>query len=251
MTNSARSDAAIDPCRLLDWDSEFFGVSIGAVNGPHLTEEHAAAIDRWAAARGVRCLYFFADPRDDATIRLAQQRGYGLTDVRMMYTCPMREWKPALPDSQLRTVRPATAADLPALKAMARVAHRNTRFYRDPHFSRERCDALYERWIERSCQGWADHVLVSGPEGDPVGYVTIHRDPGELRLVAVRPDVRRQGVARVLYEAAMLWLANSGVEIVRSPTQAFNVGAQRLFQQVNLRVTSVTFIYHRWFDARS
>jgi GNAT superfamily N-acetyltransferase len=248
MTNSSLAGTATEPCRTLAWDSEFFGISIAAVTGASLTAERADAIDRWATDRRVRCLYFFADPADPETIRLAEQRGYALADVRMTYAAPVREWHAEVSASSLAAIRPATAEDLEALKTIARSAHRNTRFYRDPHFEPARCDALYERWIERSCEGWADRVLVAGPAGDPTGYVTLHRDRGDLRLVAVRQDVRGQGVARLLYEAGIAWLAANGVEQVSSPTQVFNVAAQRLFQRVHLRLSSVSFIYHRWFD---
>jgi GNAT superfamily N-acetyltransferase len=248
MTPSPIADAAAEPCRHLSWDSEFFGLSMAAVNGARLTDERADAIDRWAAAEGARCLFFFADPADAQTIRVAERRGYALTDVRMTYACPLREWTPVLPASALSGVRLATEADLPALKAIARTAHRNTRFYRDGRFPHDRCDALYELWIERSCAGWADRVFVVGAEGDPLGYVTVHREPGDLRLVAVRPDAWGQGLGRVLYQAAIAWLAESGAESAHSPTQVFNLPAQRLFQSVNLRLSSVAFIYHRWLD---
>jgi GNAT superfamily N-acetyltransferase len=251
MMNLAPPETATDLCRPLAWDSDFFGFGIAAVNGAQLTRERAEAVDRWAAARRVRCLYFFADPNDEHTIRVAEERGYALVDIRMTYGSRLRQWRSSLPESSIREVRRATEADLPAMKALARTAHRNTRFYRDVHFSHRRCDDLYERWIERSFEGWADRVFVAGPEGSPTGYVTVHREPGDLRLVAVREDARGLGVGKVLYQAALTWLADEGVDTARSPTQVFNIAAQRLFQSVNLQLTSVSFIYHRWFEVES
>jgi hypothetical protein len=62
-------------------------------------------------------------------------------------------------------VRPAESRDLPALRAIARTSHHDSRFYCDARFSRARCDALYETWIEKSCQGGAAAVLVADLDG--------------------------------------------------------------------------------------
>ena len=42
-----------------------------------------------------------------------------------------------------------------------RDSHRDSRFYYDPGFPNQRCDELYETWIDRSCHGYADTVLVA------------------------------------------------------------------------------------------
>lgn len=238
-----------DVCRLLDWDSAFFGFPIASVVGSELTAPGAEAIERWAAEWGVRCLYFFADPNSADSVRVAEDHGYRLTDIRVTYGRPLPDPASSASDPESSGVRLAAAADVPALMRLARVAHRNTRFYRDGRFDPARCDDLYARWIERSCEGWADRVFVAGPVGDPSGYLTVHRDPGDLRLVAVRAEARGQGVGRRLYLAGIRWLAENGAGSVRSPTQAFNIAAQRLFQSVGLHVTSTTLVYHRWFAA--
>ena len=70
-----------------------------------------------------------------------------------------------------------------------RRATAQTRFYADPRFPDERCDDLYDVWITRSAEGWADAVLVAEHDGRPAGYVSCHADAGAGRgsigLIAV------------------------------------------------------------------
>src|SRR5215208_364801 len=66
--------------------------------------------------------------------------------------------------------------DLLGLERIAAANHRDSRFYSDGRFPRAGCDALYATWIRRSCEGWADGVLVSEVEGEACGYITCHLD---------------------------------------------------------------------------
>src|SRR5213079_3218991 len=96
--------------------------------------------------------------------------------------------RPAEPEAPLRL---ATEADIPALRAIARESHTDSRFYHDPRFGCDRAAALFETWIEKSCRGWADRVWVADADGAPAGYVTIHRegnDAGRIGLLAVGPS---------------------------------------------------------------
>ena len=100
---------------------------------------------------------------------------------------------------------PSTAHATPtptALRAIARASHGDTRFYADPHFPDERCDDLYDTWIRRSLEGWADAVLVAERR----------RSAARLRLVpppttstgSIGLIARRRGGARARRRRATL-----------------------------------------------
>ena len=61
---------------LLDWDSEFWGVPIGRVEGGVLNEERLRAVDEWAAENGVECVYFLADSTDASIAHVAEDGGF-------------------------------------------------------------------------------------------------------------------------------------------------------------------------------
>jgi dTDP-4-amino-4,6-dideoxy-D-galactose acyltransferase len=173
-----------DPGELLPWDSDFFGCRIGRVRGSSLTPELVTRIDRWAARERVECLYLLAGLADPDTPPLAEASGFRLVDVRITLersdddagimvpaTSPRTaDGLPASAPTGALAIRPADAADLPALRRLAATSHRDSRFYYDPHFARERCDALYAAWIERSWRDRQGIVLVAeipGPAGTP------------------------------------------------------------------------------------
>ncbi len=143
---------------ILEWDSRFFGKTIAWVTGPRLDPALASQIDAWAQANRVDCLYFLAAVDDPQTARAAEDAGYHLTDIRV--TLEHRLAGPFTPPGQYPQIRPAHPADIDALRAISRNNHRDSRFYYDGGFDREKCDELYAIWIEKSVRGSADQVLV-------------------------------------------------------------------------------------------
>jgi dTDP-4-amino-4,6-dideoxy-D-galactose acyltransferase len=249
MSDSDGDDGEL--CDRLEWDSTFFGVPIARIRANRLCESLATRIEAWAEAQGIRCLYFLADLDDIPTVRLAEQRGYRLVDVKVTYEVGLAALTRVIPKSQLPqplqppVMRIAVAEDVPALRAIALKSYRGTRFYNDPDFPDAQCDELYATWIERSVHGWADRVFALGPLGAPYGYITCHRD-GRMGLSGVRADMRGRGYGLALYQAAFDWFTSERVEPIRLITQGANVRAQRLFQQFGGRITGIALWYHRW-----
>ena len=233
-----------EPCRFLAWDSEFFGRRIARVTVPHVDEDLVKRILDWGRTHDIECLYFLAQG-DAATVRAIETHGFHLVDVRVT----LEQLIGTLSDPPTNFVRPVCAADINALRAIARVSHRDSRFYHDDEFPRGRCDALYETWIENSCRGWADAVLVAECDDHPAGYVSCHRrlpDLGQIGLFAVAETFRGRGVGRALVRAALHWFAGAGLRTVTVVTQGRNADAQRLYQRCGFFTRSVELWYHRW-----
>jgi dTDP-4-amino-4,6-dideoxy-D-galactose acyltransferase len=236
-----------EPCRYLEWDSRFFGVEIGQVATGRLDPPTVRAVDDWCAARRIDCLYFLADEPGAATA-CAEAAGFHVVDVRVEL---MRPLAAPMPPSDPR-VRPADERDVPALRAIARTSHRDSRFYRDQRFARDRCDALYETWIEKSCGGWAAAVLVADLDGTVGGYVTCELPvpaAGRIGLFAVAGTERGRGVGTALVASALAWLGARGVETVTVTTQGRNLAAQQLYQTAGFRTERLRLWYHRWRTA--
>jgi dTDP-4-amino-4,6-dideoxy-D-galactose acyltransferase len=233
-------------CQLLDWDSDFFGRRIARVIPGRLTAQTAEQAIAWSRAQGVECLYLLAESDDAETVRLAENRGFRLVDIRVTLECPMT----GMPDTPASAaVRPSELYDVPALRAIARTSYRDSRFYYDPQFSTAMVDAFYETWIENSCLGYADQVLVADVQGQVAGFITCHLEEtlGKIGLVGVSEFAQGQGVGRALVEAALHWFAGQGAALVTVVTQGRNIRAQRLYQRGGFVTRSVDLWYHRWF----
>src|SRR5947208_57962 len=131
-------------CEVLPWDSEFFHCRIGRVRGDTLNEEQASEIEGWCRIERIRGLYFLARAGCPITIQTAQNHGFGLVDIRVTFERRMLDSRdvadPKPPPGA--NIHPVRSEDLPALQAIARTAHGDTRFFSDPHFPRGLAEAL-------------------------------------------------------------------------------------------------------------
>ncbi len=237
-------------CELLDWDSDFFGVRIGRLLTNRLSRAMVEAADQWCAANAIDCLYFLADTTDAQTLRLAEDSGFNLVDIRMTPARRIRAEEP-LPDAPASSlIRPALPSDLESLRAIARCSHRDSRFYFDDRFSADRCDSLYETWIEKSCAGRSAAVFVAELRGTPVGYVTCDRvdsATGQIGLLAVGSSAQGLGLGSILVKTAIGWFRRQGFKGARVVTQGRNARAQVCYQRCGFFTQSVQLWYHRWF----
>jgi dTDP-4-amino-4,6-dideoxy-D-galactose acyltransferase len=240
-----RPEAEPAAAALLDWDSEFWGAPIGRVEGGVLDEERLRAVDKWAAANDVACVYFLAESSDAPSAHVAEDGGFRLMDLRVELR------RPAAGDETTGELRPASPADPDALRAIARASHGVTRFYADPNFPDDRCDDLYDTWISRSLEGWADEVLVAEVDGRPVGYVSCHLDraagAGSIGLIAVDEVARGGGVGLTLSRGAVAWCRERGAQKMSVVTQGRNAAALRTFQRAGFLVDSVGLWFHKWY----
>ncbi|MDQ2655378.1 MAG: GNAT family N-acetyltransferase [Chloroflexota bacterium] len=246
---------ALEPCVLLEWDSEFWGFPIAQVVGGKLSNGMNAAINTWSTQHSIKCLYLLAAPEDATTARSAGNHGYRLVDERVT----LGWFAPAQPALCTRglpagiIIRSSRPEDLPALQAIAWSSHIETRFFVDPAFPKDQARALYAQWISASCTGFADLVLVALLQGEVVGYCSCHRPtncsfPGRIGLLAVAPAARGNGVARSLVEQALEWFVQEGAAHVTVVTQGRNDAALTLYRRCGFTVETRMHWYHRWFS---
>ncbi|MEP7309724.1 MAG: GNAT family N-acetyltransferase [Acidobacteriota bacterium] len=231
----------------LDWDSAFFGVPIGKAQAEMPSDVDVT--EAWAAHEGMRCVFLLmrADRLDVA--QAAERHGFFLTGVRVTFE-RLAALDVATAPQHGVVVRPARSADIAVLEQIAARSHRDTRFYADPNFSRASCGRLYETWIRRSCEGWADHVLTAEHDGRLAGYITLHcraEGQGIIGLVAVAENSRRLGVGRALVGGALEWFRDRGLKRASVVTQAQNAGAQGLYQHAGFSVCQVDLWMHKWY----
>jgi dTDP-4-amino-4,6-dideoxy-D-galactose acyltransferase len=235
-------------CEYLEWDSKFFGKRIARVTVPRLDEALSKKIDGWCSEKGIDCLYFLADSAALETLTVAQHGGFRFVDARLTLECDHnRVAKNEPPHAGLRR---AEESDIPALREVARTAHRDSRFYYDGHFPAKKCGELYETWIEKSCRGWADRVFVADGAETVAGYVTCHiKDgkTGQIGLVGVSEKARGKGLGTNLVLEAVHWFVQEGMQKIRVVTQGRNVGAQRLYQKCGFEPSLSEIWFHRWF----
>ena len=245
---SSRSGTTPGICEMLDWDSSFFGLRIARFSGATFGRDAADAALRFCADHQIDCLYVLIDAANTDALHVAQQSGGCVVDIRVTLETALPPELPPAP-TRVASIRPATDRDIPHLQGIARESHRDTRFYADPGFDRERCHRLYETWIEKSCRGYADAVFVAEHAGEAAGYVTCHKESigtGRIGLIAVAPPLRSLGLGIQLLQSALAWCGSEGLQSVRVSTQARNVSGLRLYEHNGFVTVSVQMWFHLW-----
>ena len=220
--------------QLLQWDSDHFGVRIARTDAPR-TNADWDAIDEWAFANQINCMYVFAEGKDTTGIRLAEERGGRCMDERVILEAIVTN-SPAID-----ALRPATEADLPALEEIAARSFTESRFYRDPNLRHDLAESLFRTWIRKSVNGWAQSVLVC----DENGFVTC-RD-GKIDLLAVAESARGKGIGALLTNGAKNWFATHGIRRVSVLARAKNDSAIRLYQRCGFVPARSEVLFHKWY----
>ena len=235
--------------RMLPWDSEFFGARIAQIDRAAFVDSRRDECLNWCREQRVECAYLFIDSSEQVLLDAACGAGFRLVDIRVTLKASAGN-EPARHLSDGVRLRASRESDIDALSRIAAGAHRDTRFYVDGRFGRDRCDAFYQLWIAKSCRGWADHVIVAERAGEAVGYVTCKKSEhaGRLGLVGVAEEARGLGIGRAMIGDALRWLAAEGVDDVSVATQARNTAGLSLYQKSGFAVRSIDCGFHKWFS---
>ena len=248
----------VEPCKILDWDSQFFNLRIARVEASRLDPELAQSIDHWCRQEAIDCLYLLADASHPPTIRLAEQHGFRLMEVRLTLERKLIDWKPGpipreVGDVLIRAYQPS---DLPAMQAITRNSYTTTHFVVDPCFSKERSQAFYETWVQNSCEGYEEMVLVAEEQGEVIGFLTgrfipppIEEDAPDcqLMLTGVTGQLRGKGVGLEMLRCGTDWFVQRGCKHIIGVVQAPNIPIQRALQRLGFVSQSAMLYYHKWF----
>jgi len=243
-----------DLVKVLDWDSNFFGFAIGQVLVSRLDEANMVALLSQARRLGLRCLYFQADPNDALSVRLAERYGFHLVDVRIVLEHPFTDRPapvPRYPISPLIEIGGPRPADTRVLEDIAVEIGHTSRFCFDQGFPRDACPRLYRAWLARALQHETHVVLVARISDEPVGLIACNQKDnatGAIELAGVREGMRGRGVGTALVQAALDWFQRQGASRAEVTTQARNVPAQRLYQQMGFFTRRMSLYYHKWLD---
>jgi ribosomal protein S18 acetylase RimI-like enzyme len=243
-------DQLLEP---LAWDSEFFDLPIGRIIPSQLDELSVMILLKEAQRRALRCLYFEADPNDPATVAIMEQQGFHLVDVRVVLEHPFDNRPapvPRYPVSPELIIGPPADNEMSRLQDISAQIGRTSRFDFDKNFGPAQSERLYRLWIKNACQGFADAVLVARWHrgGAAVGLISCVLRAGlaHIQLAGVHMDHRQRSVGTGLVQAALDWAKAQGVHGMQVVTQARNVPAQRLYQQMGFFTKSMTLYYHKW-----
>jgi ribosomal protein S18 acetylase RimI-like enzyme len=155
------------------------------------------------------------------------------------------------------SVRGATATDLPALGRLGALLVQEHHEFDPQRFipATQRTAAGYASWLGSQLEESVVVILVAERDGAVVGYVygalegydymSLRGPAGVLHDIVVDPSHRREGIGRLLLDAALEALERRGAPRVVLSTAALNQPAQRLFERAGFRPTMIEMTRER------
>jgi len=254
--------AAILQIETLGWDSDVIGFPIARISWmiDRLGAEESLSIRTELLGRaveeaqkcGTRYLLARVPANDIQAIHMFEKDGFQLLEGLLTYGISLEGDIPFIDKRNEWRCRPFSSEDLPVLRELAARGFSMDRFHADPAIEKAKADEIHRRWIENSCEGFADCVMVS-ESSHPVGFTTLKIDSaseshlgvrvGVVVLVATSSEHRRRGVAQMLTLSALRWFKQAGCQWVEVGTQMANIDASRVYQSAGFRLvrSSLTF----------
>ncbi|MEL6524896.1 MAG: GNAT family N-acetyltransferase [Chloroflexota bacterium] len=238
--------------RFLGWDTEHFGVRIARVQDGQLTGDNVATVDEWCVENAIDCVYYLVPADDIASMTVAENNGFHLQDIRMVFNYRLIESYETPNQVGDYTIDQANADDLPALLVMIDGVYEKSRFYNDTRFDNADANRMYHIWLEKCLTGaMADVVFCARKEGIPQAFVTCRLDAdtqiADIGLVGVAENARGQNLAGILLQHTFSFSQQNGMIHIEVATQGSNIAAQRLYQKAGFRTMRVHLWYHKWF----
>lgn len=229
-----------------DWDSAFFGYPVASVelDPPSTSVAEVAAAREEARGRGIRLLYVFLPPVDEALRSALQREGIRAVGRKVDYAKDVSASSAAGVDPEIIPCR----AGSPALERLAFQSGQYSRFRLDDGFRHQEFERLYREWLAGSLAGQDGKcVFVAGEETHPLGMITL--EPGEairIGLFAVDPAHHRRGIGRRLMDRAEQYCVQRRAPELRVATQAENRQACLFYESRGFAKASETDVFHAW-----
>ena len=235
--------------KILDWDSQFFGYKIAAIQAIDLELNELNKIIRELKNQRIKLVYCFVNPNDEISNTSIESVSGLLVDEKITFFKRISDADNLSGSEFIKPYSLDYASE--KLKSIALQSGIYSRFKIDPNFRNNEFEKLYLEWIEKSVQKEiAEEVLVYSENEDEQGLITLglKENTGSIGLLAVDEKERGKSIGKKLVQSALLYFKEKKVDIVEVITQIGNKGACGFYKSMGFEVKSLVNIYHLWID---
>jgi len=224
--------------KIKEWDSEFFGFSIGVLDiSSGISLKSETNRDRTCS-----CVYVCSEDCD--ALNTFKLRGYTSTGVYELITFS----KTLSDDVIFSDVDAYTSHEYGKLKRLGRLAGHTSRFKHDLRFL-PHLDRLYDTWVQNSVEGsLADEVFISSCDTEVTGLITlkVDCDCGQIGLLAVDELSQGKGLATNLLKSVESYCYRKKIFRINVATQGDNIGATKCYLKNGYTVSERKYVSHYW-----
>ena len=235
----------------LEWDSNFFGFSIGRIYACDLTEERLRKGLERAQKERITFVELFCDVSDHQSIDAAEQSGFHLADLRMTLK---KKLDGELNENRLPgdlIFKKAVGDDIEKLKTMSKGLFKYSRYYRYQKFDRNHTDLMFQVWIEKSVRGqFDDELYYLSDQRDTLAFCSLKYkgNAASIGLFGINRAHRNQGLGSLVLKQVFHLLYKRRVSDAAVITQGKNADALHLYQKNGFCVAMITLGYYKWLD---
>lgn len=246
-----RENREINKIIHLDWDSNFFGLSIGRIYAKGLTVNRLKKGLESSKTESLEFVELFCDASDEESIDSSERLGFHLADVRM--TLKKNLEGDIIEERTLKDLifKKAEGADIDRLKTMSKGLFKDSRYYRYQKFDSNNTGLMFQIWIEKSVRGeFDDEVFCLYNATDILAFCSLkYKDnAASIGLFGINSDYRGKGLGSLILNRVFHLLYQRRVIDVTVITQGKNSRALQLYQKNGFLVAGITLCYYKWLD---
>lgn len=231
----------------LDWDSDFFGFSVGMIDLTGTGRDELLCDLRAAGDDQYRLIYLSVPATEEESNRAALGNGGYLASRMVSYT--MMSDRMNVTDVD-RHIEPYNLKFVtPRLLDLALQSGHRSRFRTDPRFETGKFGELYSIWISRSVSGeLADLVVVYVMDETIRGFATVKcsGNSGKIGLISVDSTLRGMNIGTGLINYIKRYCISKECTRLDVDTQYDNEPANRFYKKCGFNISSDKNIYHFW-----
>jgi dTDP-4-amino-4,6-dideoxy-D-galactose acyltransferase len=227
--------------RILEWDSQFFGLRVAQVVVDPTTD--GAGLSECLRKCGADLTYVFVPFPSAPMFRAVLEKHAGKCyDHKRTYS---KLVNPVVRADDVSAV--TVTGETEELLRLAYASGHLSRFYLDP-LLKPCFQKLYHEWVRKALQDVDSKVIALMEAGRMAGMVTasVTEGVGKIGLLAVDERCRGRGLGQQLLSQCEVFYRSRGVEICKVVTQKDNASACRLYEKQGYKVERDVDVWHVW-----
>ena len=242
-------DEIVNLITKLDWDTNFWGFPVAYLSSKYLTDNILLRIEKVIKRDNIKLIEYLCNCHDSKSVKFAEKNGFHFTDIRLSFEKPLNE-KYDFKLSNNITFDRAKNSDIQELREFSKDLYKDSRYFFDDNFEREKVSEFYQTWIERAVLGQFDDACYClYDNGTPFGFCTIKYNvlnTANIGLFGLSKKYQGKGLAKTLLYLIFNMLSEKNVHTVFVVTQGRNYAAQKLYQGVGFSTKTTELWYHKW-----
>ncbi|MBK7037743.1 MAG: GNAT family N-acetyltransferase [Chitinophagales bacterium] len=229
-----------------NWDSNFLGFRVGDLYT--LCDENflSQQLIKYKE-EGYRLLYWKIEEQDVDSLTIAKNLHLHTYDTKVTYQLSLVDNKPVIPSYSI--VQNYSGAITSELIELGKQSGDFSRFHNDKNFPPGTFEKMYAEWILNSFSAeQSDAIFILEENAIMFGFATVffNEDDAEIVLIAIEPEYRNKGYAKMLVDHISGYVYAEGYRNLYVVTQEQNIAACKLYERCGFTMIKKEYIYHIW-----